>query len=159
MTSQIVLDELDTLAVDLFPGLVVRKDLLRRMRSSFGVPAFVIEFLLGKYCSSADEDVIREGETGFLASTTEEWVERLRALIDSAELRQRMGQLGRRRAEGDFSLEAAGREPRRSAPARHSGFHASTASISMNVAKASFSQIPFHHRIVTRSPNHMWATS
>jgi ATP-dependent Lon protease len=61
MTSQIVLDELDTLAVDLFPGLVVRKDLLRRMRSSFGVPAFVIEFLLGKYCSSADDEVIREG--------------------------------------------------------------------------------------------------
>jgi len=61
MNTPIVLDELDTLAVDLFPGLVVRKDLLRRMRSSFGVPAFVIEFLLGKYCSSADEDVIREG--------------------------------------------------------------------------------------------------
>src|SRR6476620_9624516 len=55
------LDELDRLATEAFPGLVVRKDLLRRMRSSFGVPAFVIEFLLGKYCSSTDEDVIREG--------------------------------------------------------------------------------------------------
>ena len=29
----------------------------------------------------------------------------------------------------------------------------------MNVAKASFSQMPFHQRIVTRSPNHMWASS
>ena len=29
----------------------------------------------------------------------------------------------------------------------------------MNVAKASLSQIPFHQRIVTRSPNHMWASS
>ena len=29
----------------------------------------------------------------------------------------------------------------------------------MNVANASFSQMPFHQRIVTRSPNHMWATS
>ena len=29
----------------------------------------------------------------------------------------------------------------------------------MNVANASFSQIPFHQRIVTRSPNHMWASS
>ncbi len=29
----------------------------------------------------------------------------------------------------------------------------------MNVANASFSQMPFHHRIVTRSPNHMWASS
>src|SRR5436309_8509778 len=57
----LVLDDLDKLATETFPGLVVRKDLLRRMRSSFGVPAFVIEFLLGKYCSSTDEEVIREG--------------------------------------------------------------------------------------------------
>ena len=41
----------------------------------------------------------------------------------------------------------------------HSGRKASVASISMNVAKASFSQIPFHHFMVTRSPNHMWASS
>ena len=30
---------------------------------------------------------------------------------------------------------------------------------SMNVAKASLSQMPFHHFMVTRSPNHMWAIS
>ena len=55
------LDELDKLAAETFPGLVVRKDLLRRMRSAFGVPAFVIEFLLGKYCASTEEEAIREG--------------------------------------------------------------------------------------------------
>ena len=60
MTDQlIVLDELDQLANEVFPGLVVRKDLLRRMRSAFGVPAFVIEFLLGKYCASTDEETIK----------------------------------------------------------------------------------------------------
>jgi ATP-dependent Lon protease len=59
--GQIALDDLDRLANEAFPGLVVRKDLLRRMRSSFGVPAFVIEFLLGKYCASTDEDTINEG--------------------------------------------------------------------------------------------------
>ena len=57
------LDELDRLATEAFPGLVVRKDLLRLMRSAFGVPAFVIEFLLGKYCASTDEEVIQEGLT------------------------------------------------------------------------------------------------
>ena len=62
------LDELDRLATETFPGLVVRKDLLRRMRSAFSVPAFVIEFLLGKYCASTDEDVIREG-LGFVRET------------------------------------------------------------------------------------------
>jgi ATP-dependent Lon protease len=55
------LDELDHLAAEAFPGLVVRKDLLRRTRTAFSVPAFVIEFLLGKYCASTDEQVIREG--------------------------------------------------------------------------------------------------
>ena len=29
----------------------------------------------------------------------------------------------------------------------------------MNVANASFSHRPFHHFMVTRSPNHMWASS
>lgn len=57
----IVMDELDQIANEVFPGLVVRKDLLRRMRSAFGVPAFVIEFLLGKYCASTDEETINEG--------------------------------------------------------------------------------------------------
>jgi len=55
------LDHLDQLGTAAFPGLVVRKDLLRRMRSSFSVPVFVIEFLLGKYCASTDEETIREG--------------------------------------------------------------------------------------------------
>ena len=40
-----------------------------------------------------------------------------------------------------------------------SGRKASHAATSMKVAKASLSQMPFHHRIVTRSPNHMWASS
>jgi ATP-dependent Lon protease len=62
------LDALDIIATEAFPGLVVRKDLLRRMRNAFGVPAFVIEFLLGKYCASTDEEVILEG-LGFVRDT------------------------------------------------------------------------------------------
>ena len=64
------LDELDRLATEVFPGLVVRKDLLRRMRSAFSVPAFVIEFLLGKYCASTERRGnprrawFRAGDTG-----------------------------------------------------------------------------------------------
>ena len=54
---------------------------------------------------------------------------------------------------------AAARETPKLTQRFHSGFHASTASISMNVANASLSQMPFHHSMVTRSPNHMWASS
>lgn len=59
--ATLVLDAVDHKAAEAFPGLVVRKDLLRRVRSAYGVPMFVIEFLLGKYCASADPDVIEEG--------------------------------------------------------------------------------------------------
>ena len=40
-----------------------------------------------------------------------------------------------------------------------SGRIASVVSNAMKVANASFSQIPFHQRIVTRFPNHWWASS
>ena len=49
--EEVTLDALDEKSNAAFPGLVVRKDLLRRLRSSYSVPIFVIEFLLGKYCA------------------------------------------------------------------------------------------------------------
>ena len=57
----VVLDRIDRKAAETFPGLVVRKDLLRRVRSAYSVPMFVIEFLLGKYCASTDQEIIEEG--------------------------------------------------------------------------------------------------
>jgi ATP-dependent Lon protease len=57
----LTLDALDRKATEHFPGLVVRKDLLRRLRSAYSVPTFVIEFLLGKYCASTDPTVIEQG--------------------------------------------------------------------------------------------------
>ena len=54
---------------------------------------------------------------------------------------------------------AAERSSPNSVHRSQSGRKAAHAAISMNVAKASFNQIPFHQRIVTRSPNHMWASS
>ena len=55
--------------------------------------------------------------------------------------------------------KAAARVMPKSVQRSHSGRKASVTFISMNVAKASFSQMPFHHFMVTRSPNHMWAIS
>lgn len=50
-------------------------------------------------------DIVREGETGFLAQTPEQWRQALVALLDDRALRQRMGDSGRRRAEAHYSLE------------------------------------------------------
>ena len=55
------LDQLDIKAADAFPGRVVRKQLLDLFRKSHPVPTYVIEFLLGRYCASTDEDSIQAG--------------------------------------------------------------------------------------------------
>jgi len=47
--------------METYPGAVVRKDLLHRIKKSTNVPSFVLEFLLSKYCASDDEDEIQAG--------------------------------------------------------------------------------------------------
>lgn len=56
-----MLDTLDEKATRLFPGRVVRKDLVRQTKGGFNVPVYVLEYLLGQYCSSTDAEVIAEG--------------------------------------------------------------------------------------------------
>lgn len=55
------IDHLDKLALDTFPGRVVRKDLVNTLKGQQNVPAYVLEYLLGKYCSSSDTSVIEAG--------------------------------------------------------------------------------------------------
>src|SRR3954463_12301123 len=56
-----VRDDLDNKANRLFAGKVARKDLVRMVKVGANVPVFVLEFLLGKYCASADEMAIQMG--------------------------------------------------------------------------------------------------
>jgi ATP-dependent Lon protease len=55
------LDDLDKKATAAFEGHLVRKDLVRRFRGQFPVPAYVVEFMLGRYCASTDPAEIEEG--------------------------------------------------------------------------------------------------
>jgi len=59
--SSIEMDHLDLIAAEAFPGYLVRKDLVRRYARHYPVPTYVVEFLLGRYCASVDEDEIEEG--------------------------------------------------------------------------------------------------
>ena len=52
---------LDKKINDTFPGLVVRKDLVKSVRSNAPVPGYVLEYLLGMYCATDDEATIAEG--------------------------------------------------------------------------------------------------
>ena len=44
-----------------FDGKIVRKDLTKKIKEGANVPVYVLEFLLGQYCSSDDEEVIEKG--------------------------------------------------------------------------------------------------
>ena len=54
-------DGLDEKVNRVFAGKVVRKDLVRKVKVGANVPVFVLEYLLGKYCASADETAIQMG--------------------------------------------------------------------------------------------------
>ena len=55
------LDNLDHKAIESLDGYLVRKDLVRTFSRQFPVPTYVVEFLLGRYCASVDQDEIDEG--------------------------------------------------------------------------------------------------
>ena len=44
-----------------FDGKIVRKDLTKKIKEGANVPVYVLEFLLGQYCSSDDEQIIEKG--------------------------------------------------------------------------------------------------
>jgi glycosyltransferase involved in cell wall biosynthesis len=53
-----------------------------------------------------NKEIIKDGENGFLASTEDEWLQKLSALIESEELRKKMGKAGRKTVEEKFSVDA-----------------------------------------------------
>jgi len=55
------LDSVDRKAAAVLEGYLVRKDLVRTFSRQFPVPTYVVEFLLGRYCASIDQDEIDEG--------------------------------------------------------------------------------------------------
>jgi glycosyltransferase involved in cell wall biosynthesis len=55
----------------------------------------------------ANQEIIKSGETGLLATRDEEWITAIRALASDVELRRRMGRAGRARVEQEYSLTRA----------------------------------------------------
>jgi glycosyltransferase involved in cell wall biosynthesis len=64
-----------------------------------GLP--VVANPVGVHC-----EMVRDAETGFQATTPDEWVSAIRALASDPALRKRMGSAGRRQVETDYSLAA-----------------------------------------------------
>jgi len=68
------MDILDKKALSNFPGKVVRKDLVNLLKGQINVPAYVLEYLLGKYCASDDDQVIEAGKEEVKRILTEHYV-------------------------------------------------------------------------------------
>ena len=53
--------EFDKKINEIFPGLVVRKDLVKTVKGNAIVPSYVLEYLLGQYCATDNEETIASG--------------------------------------------------------------------------------------------------
>jgi ATP-dependent Lon protease len=59
--DEVALDALDRKLLDVFAGRVVRKDLVKKLKVGFNVPVYVLEYLLGKFCSTTNLGEIEAG--------------------------------------------------------------------------------------------------
>ena len=66
--------EFDLKVLDNFPGKVVRKDLTTLMKKGANVPTYVLEYLLGMYCATDDEEAIEMGLTKIKRILSENYV-------------------------------------------------------------------------------------
>ena len=72
-----------------FAGKIVRKDLTKRIKEGANVPVYVLEYLLGMYCSSLDEDEIEVGVDTVKRILAENYVRPDEAQKIIAKLRER----------------------------------------------------------------------
>lgn len=68
------MNELDEKILEIFPGKVVRKDLTALMKKGANVPTYVLEYLLGMYCATDDEDAIEIGCSKIRSILSENYV-------------------------------------------------------------------------------------
>ena len=56
-----IVDVLSEKLFEHFPGKIVRKDLTKKIKEGANVPVYVLEYLLGMYCATAEEKAVQEG--------------------------------------------------------------------------------------------------
>jgi ATP-dependent Lon protease len=79
-------EDLDDLLNKHFSGRVVRKDLTKQLKEGANVPVYVLEYLLGMYCASDDDEVVSTGMENVKRILTENYVrpdeaEKIKSLI------------------------------------------------------------------------------
>lgn len=81
--------ELDRKINRLFPGAVVRKDLVKAVRGNAIVPSYVLEYLLGQYAASDDEATIQAGINSVRKILADHYVHRNQSELIKSTIRER----------------------------------------------------------------------
>src|SRR5690606_23233475 len=72
-----------------FPGLVVRKDLVKMVKGNAIVPSYVLEYLLAQYCATSDEASIQTGIETVKQSLAQHYVHRNEAGLVRSNIREK----------------------------------------------------------------------
>jgi ATP-dependent Lon protease len=72
-----------------FGGLVVRKDLVKTVKGNAIVPSYVLEYLLGQYCATADEGSIKSGIETVKEILAKHYVHRSEAGLVRSQIREK----------------------------------------------------------------------
>lgn len=72
-----------------FPGLVVRKDLVKAVKGNAIVPTYVLEYLLGQYCATSDEVTIQTGIETVKEILAKHYVHRNEASLVRSNIKER----------------------------------------------------------------------
>lgn len=81
--------DLDRKINQLFPGVVVRKDLVKAVKGNAIVPSYVLEYLLGQYAASDDEATIQAGIDTVRKILAEHYVNRNESELVKSTIRER----------------------------------------------------------------------
>jgi len=83
------MSELDNKINEHFSGLVVRKDLVKIVKGNAIVPSYVLEYLLGQYCATADEESIKSGIETVKEILSKHYVHRNEAGLTKSVIREK----------------------------------------------------------------------
>lgn len=81
--------ELDQKINEHFAGKVVRKDLTNLIKGNASIPTYVLEYLLGQYAATDDEETIKEGVETVKSIITQHFVHRDEAQVIKSTVRER----------------------------------------------------------------------
>ncbi|WP_223852078.1 BREX system Lon protease-like protein BrxL [Bifidobacterium myosotis] len=84
-----VMNDLDRKVTAEFSGYTVRKDLVSKVKGNALVPSYVLEYLLGKYATTTDEDSVQAGVDRVRAILADNYVHREEANLIQSKIREK----------------------------------------------------------------------